>query len=254
MTKLRDALPLLLLALLVMVTGPASSEVRNETIMVEGARRTFHLFVPPGISAESPAPLLLLLHGSYQSGRALLGYWTELAARERLLLVAPDSVDQVGWQIRRDGPELIRAVIAQVSDQQPVDDRRIYLFGLSGGAVYSLTLAMLESDYFAATAVFAGAWREPSFFELLPHARRRIPVAMFVGTRDRFFPLQDVMKTARALEAAGHPVLLELLDGRGHAYAPVAREVNERAWEFLRPVALGEAPAGVPAAVPGSGR
>jgi poly(3-hydroxybutyrate) depolymerase len=254
MTKRRDASPLLLLALLVIGAGPASGEVRKETITVEGARRTFHLFVPPGISAESPAPLLLLLHGSYQSGRALLGYWTELAGRERLLLVAPDSIDQVGWQIRRDGPEFIRAVIEQVSAQQPVDDRRIYLFGLSGGAVYSLTLAMLESDYFAATAIFAGAWREPSFFELLPHARRKIPVAMFVGTRDRFFPLQDVTKTARALEAAGHPVLLELLDGRGHAYAPVAAEVNERAWEFLRPVTLGEAPARVPAAVPGPGR
>ncbi len=232
---------LLLLALLVPVAVPASSEVRKERITVEGARRTYHLFVPPGISAESPAPLLLLLHGSYQSGRALLEYWTELAAREGLLLVAPDSIDQVGWQIKHDGPELIRAVIAQVADQQPVDPQRLYLFGLSGGAVYALTLAMLESDYFAATAIFAGAWREPSFFELLPHARRKIPVAMFVGTRDRFFPVQDVTSTARALEAAGHPVLLELLEGRGHAYAPVATEVNEQAWEFLRPVVISDA-------------
>jgi len=252
MTKHRKAF--LLLALLAPMAGLASDGVMKETVTVNGARRTFHLFVPPGISPESPAPLLLLLHGSYQSGRALLDYWTELAARGGFLLVAPDSVDPVGWQIRRDGPGFIRAVVAEVAAQQPVDPRRLYLFGLSGGAVYSLTLAMLESDYFAATAIFAGAWREPGFFELLPHARGKIPVAMFVGTRDRFFPLRDVRKTAQALEAAGHPVLLELLEGRGHAYAPVAAEVNEGAWEFLRPVVLDAAPGVTPAAAEDPGR
>ena len=245
---------LLLLMLVVSVAGAASGEIRKERITVEGARRTFHLFVPPGISPESPAPLLLLLHGSYQNGRELMGYWTGLARREKLLLVAPDSVDQVGWQIKRDGPGFIRAVIAEVAGQRPVDRRRLYLFGLSGGAVYSLTLAMLESDYFAATAIFAGAWREPSFFELLPHAQRKIPVAMFVGTRDRFFPLRDVMKTAQALETAGHPVLLELLEGRGHAYAPVATEVNEQAWEFLRSVVLEVDPGELPRATGSAGR
>lgn len=85
--------------------------------------------------------------------------WTGPARREKLLLVAPDSVDQVGWQIRRDGPQFICAVIAEVARQRPVDKRRLYLFGISGGAVYSLTLAMLGSDFFAAVAIFAGAWR-----------------------------------------------------------------------------------------------
>lgn len=210
----------------------------HERIAFAGVDRTFDLFVPDGLGPGVPAPLLLLLHGSHQTGRALLDHWTDLAQREGVILVAPDSADPVGWQMKVDGPSFIRAVIDDVARDRAVDCRRRYLFGISGGAVYSLTLAVLEPEYFAATAVFAGAWREDSFYELLPHARRPIPIAMFVGTRDPFFPMNTVRRTAAAFEAAGHPVQLRLLKGRGHAYTPVADEVNAEAWSFLRPVQL----------------
>lgn len=237
MNRLRRALILLGLLVLPLTPGLADGIVQ-ERIAIAGVERSLYLFVPDGLPPGVPAPLLLLLHGSHQTGRALLEHWTDLAQREGLLLVAPDSIDPVGWQIKADGPSFIRAVVDEVARSHPVDCRRRYVFGISGGAVYSLTLAVLESDYFAATAIFAGAWREASFYELLPHARRRIPVAMFVGTRDPFFPMSTVRKTADAFEAAGHPVLLQLLKGRGHAYTPVAGEVNAEAWAFLRQVQL----------------
>jgi len=228
---------LILLGLLALpLAGNSAGRVVDERIAFAGVDRSFHLFIPDGISPYVPAPVLLLLHGSHQAGRALLEHWTGLAQREGLLLVAPDSLDPVGWQMKADGPAFIRAVVDEVARDRPVDRRRLYLFGISGGAVYALTLAVLESEFFAATAIFAGAWREDSFYELLPHARRRIPVAMFVGTRDPFFPTNTVRKTAAAFEAAGHPVLLQLLKGRGHAYTPVADEVNSGAWNFLRQV------------------
>jgi len=228
---------LVLLGLLVLPLARSSADgIVQEQIAFAGVDRPFHLFIPDGLSPDVPAPVLLLLHGSHQAGRALLEHWTGLAQREGLLLVAPDSLDPVGWQMKTDGPAFIHAVVDEVARGRPVDRRRLYLFGISGGAVYALTLAVLESEYFAATAIFAGAWRDDSFYELLPHARRRIPVAMFVGTRDPFFPMNTVRKTAAAFEAAGHPVLLQLLKGRGHAYTPVADEVNAGAWDFLRQV------------------
>ena len=237
MNRLGRALIVLGLIVLPLARGSADGIVQ-ERIAFAGVDRSFHLFVPDGLSPGAPAPLVLLLHGSHQTGRALLEHWTDLARRKGVLLVAPDSSDPVGWQMKTDGPSFIRAVVDEVARRRPVDCRRLYLFGISGGAVYSLTLAVLESEYFAATAVFAGAWREDSFYELIPHARRRIPVAIFVGTRDPFFPMNTVRKTTAAFEEAGHPVLLELLKGRGHAYSPVSDEVNSKAWDFLRQVQL----------------
>jgi poly(3-hydroxybutyrate) depolymerase len=230
---------LLLLGLLVLPLARGSADgVVQERIEFAGSDRSFHVFVPAGLPAEAPAPVLLLLHGSHQTGRQLLEHWTALAQREGLLLIAPDSIEPVGWQMKSDGPAFIHAVVDAVARGRPVHRRRLYLFGISGGAVYALTLAVLESEYFAAAAIFAGAWREDSFYLLLPHARRRIPIAIFVGTRDPYFPMNTVRKTVAGFEAAGHPVLLQQLKGRGHAYTPVSDEVNSGAWNFLKQVQL----------------
>jgi len=223
-----------LLALGLAVAGTAQADVQQESFEFGGAERSFHVFAPDIQATESRLPLLLLLHGSYQGGRDLLDAWIEVAAENDLILVAPDSTAEIGWQIKMDGPDFIRAVINRVAQEHPVDCRRIYLFGISGGGVYALTLAMLESDAFAASAVFAAAWREPSFFRLTSVAERKIPVGLFVGTRDIHFPKRSVQETADALQAAGHPVRLIWLERRGHAYAPVSTQVNAGAWSFMR--------------------
>jgi poly(3-hydroxybutyrate) depolymerase len=234
--------PTLLLALI--ACAPVHAEIRRERIHFSGAERILHVFVPEEIKGAEPLPLLVLLHGSYQGGRDFLDSWTAAAGQQGLLLVAPESTDEIGWQIQVDGPDFIRTVVNSVARQRAVDCRRIYLFGISGGGVYALTLAMLESQHFAATAVFAAAWRESSFFELPAVARRKIPIGIFVGTRDPYFPRRAVQKTVDALEQAGHTVHLEWLKGRGHAYAPVSAEVNAEAWSFMQSFALDAAEGG----------
>jgi len=227
-----------LLALGLAVAATALADVQRETLDFDGTERSFHVFAPDNPATELPLPLLLLLHGSYQGGRDLLEAWIEMAAENDLILVAPDSTAEIGWQIKLDGPDFIRAVIDRVVQEHPVDCRRVYLFGISGGGVYALTLAMLDSETFAASSVFAAAWRESSFFKLTAVAKRKIPVGLFVGTRDIHFPKRSVQETAQALEAAGHPVQLTWLERRGHAYAPVSAEVNVEAWSFMREFTL----------------
>lgn len=233
------------LALAALVLGPqpgrATDDVRRATMIHGAVERSYRVLAP---DVPAPAPLLLLLHGSQQRGRDVIAPWSALARREGLLLVAPDSMDGAAWKLPTDGPAFLRALITEVSRGHAVDCTRIYLFGYSGGAVFALTLAVLDAEQFAATAVFAGAWREPVFFQLLPHATRRMPVAIFAGTRDRFFPTSSVEATAGAFAAAGHTVQVRLLEGRGHAYAPVADRVNTEAWAFMRSVRLERAAPG----------
>jgi poly(3-hydroxybutyrate) depolymerase len=205
----------------------------KESFEFAGLKRSYTLFAP-GSAATSPAPLLVLLHGSYGSGAAMVSWWSSLAEQEGIVLVGPQAREREAWQLRADGPQFIRALIDTVAAKHPIDRARIYLFGTSGGAVYSLMLSMLESELFAATAIHAGAWRAPNEFRAVPYAKRKIPIAIFIGDKDEYFPLFAVRKTQSVLEQAGHPVSVTVLPGHNHPYADVAPEVNRSAWEFMK--------------------
>jgi len=205
----------------------------SEYFEFSGLKRNFTLFVPESAPA-SAAPLLVLLHGSYGSGDWMVRQWLDVATREGVILAAPDARKREAWLIRADGPQFLRALVAVVERRQGIDRRRIYLFGSSGGAVYALTLSMVESEFFAATAVHAGAWRTSGEFAALKYARRNVRVAIFIGDKDEYFPLFAVRRTQHALEEAGHFVSVEVIPGHTHAYDQVAAEVSRSAWEFLK--------------------
>lgn len=63
-----------------------------------------------------------------------------------------------------------------------------------------------------------------------------------LGDRDEFFSLESVRATGRALEEAGHPVMLTILERRGHSYPRVAEHVNSRAWAFMHAIELDREP------------
>ena len=204
--------------------------------------RDYFLFVPGSIAPDTPAPVLLLLHGSYSTPFDVLSQWTDVAQRTGIILAAPKSTDVYGWRIREDSAALLRDIVDDIATRRPVDRRRLYLFGHSGGAVHALTLALLESQYFAAVAVHAGAFRDRGSFALIPAARRKIPVWITIGDRDQFFTMKDVTQTEAALRNGGIPVVLTIIKGHDHAYADVAPSVNRAAWAFLAPIELSQPP------------
>lgn len=218
-----------------------ATQVGKYGFEVAGLRRSFYLYSGAS-AADSAPPLLLLLHGSYGRANEMAERWVGLARANGFIVVAPVAREREAWQIRADGPLFIHALVDEVERLHPIDRRRLYLFGHSGGAVYALTLSMLESDYFAATAVHAGAWRGPNEFIAVPYAKRAIPVALFVGDRDEYFTLQDVRKTHEALRTAGHPSTLTIIPGHAHNYAQVADEVNLSVWNWLKVYSSSAAP------------
>jgi predicted esterase len=187
--------------------------------------------------------MVLLLHGSGDSGAAMAALWKDLADRAGIILAAPNAWRNDGWRIGHDTPDFLRAVVQAVEAKHPVDERRVYLFGQSGGAVYALIMAMLESRYFAAVAVHAGAWREAAEFRALAYARRKIPLKIIVGDRDEFFSGSAVRRTQAALQTAGFPIEIEMVPGQHHAYTvEIAPSVNDSAWRFLSNQTLADPP------------
>src|SRR5919106_1140174 len=113
-------------------TGPTEN-ILKESIRSQGKERTYYLFVPDKISPATPAPLIVLLHGSGRNGLSLVEKWKELAKKEGIIIAGPDSLDSRGWRIPEDGPEFIHELVEALKAKYPINPRRMYLFGHSAG-------------------------------------------------------------------------------------------------------------------------
>jgi len=240
----------LVLALAILVSAPCNAaEPARLSLPFEGHDRTYYLFVPDG--GDGALPMVVLLHGSGGNGLFMIQRWQDIATREHIVLLAPDSLHRdVGWDFAHDGPDYIRAAIQAAAAAHLIDFRRLYVFGQSGGAVYALNLAMLESEYFAAASFHAGGWRQPAEYRYADYAERKIPVAMFVGDKDEYFSVDSVQATLRVLTQHGIPAELHLLPGRVHSYLDIPADFHDTAWSFLKANVLSEPPKFVPYRLP----
>jgi predicted esterase len=220
----------------------AADKITKQTMESQGKKRTYYLMVPDSAKSAAAVPMIVLLHGSGRNGFSLMEKWKEIASREGIIIAGPDSLDQQGWQIPGDGPSFIYDLIEALRAKYPVNPRRIYLFGHSAGAVFALNLSMMESEYFAATAVHAGSWRTEREFSARDYAKRKTPLAIIVGDRDAFFPLPSVKATEAALLERGFVIEVKVMKGHDHWYYDLAPQINRDAWDFLKRRELNEDP------------
>ena len=220
----------------------AADRVTKESLESQGKKRAYYLMVPDSAKSSASAPLIVLLHGSGRNGLSLMEKWKELASREGVIIAGPDSRDTQGWQIPGDGPGFIHDLVEALRAKYQVNPRRIYLFGHSAGAVFALNLSMMESEYFAATAVHAGSWRSERELSVRDYAKRKTPLAIFVGDKDTFFPLPSVKATEAALKERGFAIEVKVMKGHDHWYYDLAPQINRDAWDFLKRHELNEDP------------
>ncbi len=93
-------------------------------------------------------------------------------------------------------------------------------------------MAILESEYFAAGAIHAGAVSS-DYFSIFDFATRKIPLAIYIGTKDQFYPIEVVRATSEALKKRGFPLLYREMPGHDHNYKAVAPEINKEIWEYF---------------------
>jgi predicted esterase len=225
---------LVLLMLLLPASAAADEKISKEKFESQGKQRTYYLFVPDSVKSASPVSLLVLLHGSGRNGLSLVEKWKDLASKEGFIIVGPDASNGESWRMPEDAPEFIHELVEMLITKYLVEPHHIYLFGHSAGAVMALNLAMLESEYFAAVAIHAGAWRTEKEISVVEQAKRKTPLKIIVGDRDNFFPLEAVKATEGILKERGFPIDVAIMKGHTHWYYDVAPDINRNAWEFLK--------------------
>jgi poly(3-hydroxybutyrate) depolymerase len=224
------------IAFLVMLLVSCTAIVRaakivKETMGASGENRPYYLYVPDSVK-DNPPPLVILLHGSGRDGRILVEHWESIAKKEGIVLAGPDANVREGWSNRDDGPLFFRRLVETLQAKLSFDPRRMYLFGHSAGAVHGIGMGILESEYFAAVAVHAGSLA-PLYSMYAAKAPRKIPMAIWVGTNDQFFPLKAVRGSRDYLNEEGFKVELTEIAGHTHNYYGRSGEINKAAWAFL---------------------
>jgi poly(3-hydroxybutyrate) depolymerase len=225
----------LLLLLAISTFASAAAKAEKQTLTSAGKERIYYTFVPEKLTA--PTPLLLLLHGSGRDGMSQINEWKDLAAKEGLILAAPDSANSREWSMNTDGPEFLHEVVEAVRAKNSVDGKRIYIFGHSAGAVFALYMAVMESKYFAAAGVHAGAMGE-DFYPYLDLAQRKVPITIWVGTDDPYFSLALVKGTQGELNKHGFQAQVVEIKGHDHNYYAVSKDLNPKILEFFRSTKL----------------
>jgi predicted esterase len=236
-------LHILLITILLITVPPvfAKDDITKELLTSGGKTRVYYLYVPSTIKAGTPAPLIVTLHGSNRTGITLVEKWKDLAKKEGIILAGPDATNLQGWGSPQDGPDFLRDLVESLKEKYSINSKRVYLFGHSAGAIFSLEMSLMESQYFAATAIHAGALSNDTM-QLIDMAKRKIPISIQVGDSDNYFPLTIVRATRDALSKGGFTVELKEIAGHDHWYYDQAAKFNQTAWDFLKKVELDAEP------------
>jgi poly(3-hydroxybutyrate) depolymerase len=233
----RYALFFLSLLTLALPITASSQDIQKKSFVWQGQTRTYYLYTGQTM-LEKPAPLIVLLHGSGRNGLSLVEKWRDLARQEGIIIVGPDAANPANWTAPIDGPEFLRNLVADIESKYSVNPSKVYLFGHSSGAFFALIMGLLNTQYYAAVAIHAGALPN-GFPPLVDSAKRKIPIAFISGTNDRSVPITLVRASYDELRKRGFPVELKEIPNHDHWYYDLAPVINRSAWEFLSRQELG---------------
>ena len=141
---------------------------------VVGARRHYRLHVPDRSAPDEAAALVVVLHGAFGTPRGMerISGFSDLADQEGFLVAYPAGAYGIFGLLRHwnaghccgraarddlDDVGFLDQVIDDIRGRVDVDDRRIYMVGLSNGGMMVYRYAAERTDRLAGAAVVAGA-------------------------------------------------------------------------------------------------
>lgn len=211
MKLLAKRLAILLLALLGMgiavpilaLPGDGSDtlEMKRGQLTHAGLERTYTLYLPPAYDGKAALPLLLLLHGGGGAGNRMINFtgFDKIALREGLVVVCPDGFER-HWNDGRvetshkahkdniDDLGFISELVDRITKEQNIDKSRVYVAGISNGAMMSYRLGLERANKFAAIGTVVGSLPEPLFSKDWQSAP--MPAIIFNGTKDPLVPYE----------------------------------------------------------------
>ena len=197
------------------------------------AGRAYKLYVPSSYDGR-PMPLIVMLHGCKQDPDdfALGTGMNELAESHGFIVAYPAQTTRANgancwnWfetaEQSRDGEEasLIAGIARQIRQTHRVDEKRVFVAGLSAGAAMAVILGATHPDVFAAVGVHSG----------LPiGAARDVPSAFAAMRGTPSGPLNASRPSRATTPSRGVPTIIFHGDSDVTVHASNGAEVAEQA-------------------------
>lgn len=219
----------------------------TRSLMAGGLARSYYTYVPPGLNLSRPVPVVLALHGATMNGplMALFTGLNQKADAKGFIVVYPNGTGRMSsyyWNAGNccgpaaknsvDDVAFIRDVLDDLGRSYPVDPQRIYVTGMSNGAMMAYRLASELSDRIAAVAPVAGTM---GTMECQP--TRPVPVLHIHGTEDEYIPFEGG-KGSRSISGVCHhsvdQSIAAWVRADGCRHEPVVEELPDRAGDGTR--------------------
>lgn len=177
-------------------TAVSGAPIQHGTISVAGIERTYRLYIPAGLAANRPVPLVLVLHAAMDTAdqtAAITGF-DDVASAHGAIAVYPEGLNGtwnagiccgVAMHTKVDDSGFISALLQKLERTYRVDPARVYAVGVSNGAILAYQLACSMADRFAAIASVAGSMALDSC-----HPSAAVSVLEIHGTNDVLVPYQ----------------------------------------------------------------
>jgi polyhydroxybutyrate depolymerase len=169
------------------------------SLTVDRRERTYLVHLPESSPPAAGWPLVLAFHGGGTNAEAMVEFCglSEKADRAGFAVAYPNGTGRVsrartfnagnccGHAVRHgvDDVKFVAALLDDLASVMPVDPRRIFVTGMSNGAMLCYLVAARMADRIAAVAAVAGVLAVESCFPSQP-----VPVLHFHGTADEYVP------------------------------------------------------------------
>lgn len=187
---------------------------RTHTFRSSAGKLQYLSYEPPGWG-EAVRPLVLYLHGAEEHNdevERVAGYGIpreiERGKNFPFVAVSPQCPSGHTWdEVLPALGELLDEVIATYN----IDERRVYLTGVSMGAFGAWKLAATSPHRFAALVTICGGGDPATATQL-----KELPTWAFHGEADDVVPVARTQAMVDALSAVGAPIKLTTYPGVGH--------------------------------------
>jgi len=178
-----------------------------------GKNYPYALFLPEPSGSDKKIPLLVVLHGLGGSGANTIPAWVERSGKSFAVL-CPTYPMGAWWT--RSAEEMVLSLIDQVRGKYNIDSDRIFLSGLSNGAIGAYMIGMFYPDRFAGLIPIAGSIT-PRYMHFLVNLRNT-PIYMIQGAHDPIFPIQLSRRIQKILSDMKYPVVYREHGEKGKAH------------------------------------
>jgi predicted peptidase len=218
----RMGLPLLTVLCLALVYASGGESAKTGFLSkvykgADGVESRYVVFVPHDYKGDKAYPCILFLHGAGSKGtdgnkQVKGGLAAAVRKKEKtfpFIVVFPQA--EKGWQAKGADAKRALAILDELAQTYKVDQKRLYLTGLSMGGSGTWSLAAGYPERWAAMVPICGGG-DPNTAEKIKH----IPCWCFHGDADPIVKVERSREMIKTLKDAGGMPRYDEYPGVGH--------------------------------------